>query len=75
MTNPTHKFTEDFDFTAMNEKFNKDEVWGALGGKGENAVDEEEYDYDDGHVEEDIPEPAESEASKKVLHIFGLRTL
>ncbi|XP_010551315.1 PREDICTED: protein decapping 5 isoform X2 [Tarenaya hassleriana] len=44
------KFTEDFDFTAMNEKFNKDEVWGHLGksskgdgkdAEGDDSVEEE----------------------------------
>ena len=44
-----NKFAEDFDFMAMNEKFNKDEVWGELGKAGVEEISEDYH-----HEEEDV---------------------
>ncbi|KAJ9563713.1 hypothetical protein OSB04_008873, partial [Centaurea solstitialis] len=50
---PVMKFTEEFDFTAMNEKFNKDEVWGTLGKTNKSSSKERDGNATDEYESED----------------------
>ncbi|KAE8648620.1 protein decapping 5 isoform X2 [Cucumis sativus] len=67
---PVTKFTEDFDFTAMNEKFNKDEVWGNLGKGNKSHLKDKDVD---GKVsdEDDLQEEDEGELSQSGNKLYN----
>lgn len=64
MSRPVTRFTEEFDFTAMNEKFNKDEVWGDI---GKSRRDQE--DVNEPEEEKDVGS-TKPESSVLPLHLF-----
>ncbi|XP_010265303.1 PREDICTED: protein decapping 5-like [Nelumbo nucifera] len=69
-SHPVTKFTEDFDFMAMNEKFKKDEVWGHLGKSSKMQSRDKEGDgkEDDGFDYQDEDEAGSSKLEVKPVY-------
>ncbi|XP_073019941.1 protein decapping 5-like isoform X2 [Primulina eburnea] len=67
ISRPVTKFTEDFDFMAMNEKFKKDEVWGHLGRSNTSQSKDKEINGS-ACDEYDLHDEDDSELSK-----FGIK--
>ncbi|ONM30629.1 Protein decapping 5 [Zea mays] len=62
-------FTEEFDFTAMNEKFNKDEVWGHLGKKSQSRDKDGEVGDDVFDEDLEVEETDNPELSVKPVYV------
>ncbi|XP_062205186.1 protein decapping 5-like [Phragmites australis] len=62
-------FTEEFDFTAMNEKFNKDEVWGHLGKKSQSRDNDGELGDDVFDEDLDVEETDNPELAVKPVYV------
>ncbi|GJN37696.1 hypothetical protein PR202_gb26677 [Eleusine coracana subsp. coracana] len=62
-------FTEEFDFTAMNEKFNKDEVWGHLGKKSQSRDRDGELGNDVFDEDLEVEETGNPELDAKPVYV------